>query len=90
MTISHHTICPHCDHEHDACSNIVSEEGDVRQTPHDGDASQCIACGKFSIFQHEAAGGMRKPTAKELRELIRDPRVRAMQDCWEELFSKRH
>ena len=83
MTVELSTICVHCGTEHELCSAATnSETGEIRQTPHDGDCTICWACGGFNILEHDAPGGLRRPSAREQRALDADPMVRLAIEAW--------
>lgn len=68
------TDCPHCGMDH---RWVTRERG--APTPGEGDASLCIGCGQFNIFE---AGKLRKPNRRERRHLERDTLARTMVSTW--------
>jgi hypothetical protein len=56
----------------------------------DGDASLCINCGAWGIFDSTRPDGMRAPTDQESRELARDPVAQKVVEAWSAARSKRH
>jgi hypothetical protein len=71
------TVCPFCDYHHDRVSGVTGAE-----YPEDGDATLCFRCGLFCIFDHDASGGLRKPTEKEQRLIDRDDRMNEIVRAW--------
>jgi hypothetical protein len=72
------TICPHCSYKHDSVS-LMDEKFAM---PNDGDVTICIECGHLSIFELLAKGGLREPTLKEYKVLMKDRRVVDMMAAW--------
>jgi hypothetical protein len=79
------TICPTCGQEHNAASRATAEYN----IPKEGDASFCFGCGAINIFEHDAPGGLRKPTKKEQRELDGDPRMGQLLAAWQRATGRR-
>lgn len=70
--------CPHCQAELQASSNAeLGEDG----APVDGDATICIKCGEWAIFEDEASS-LRKPDDDELQEIAMDKHLRKMRAAW--------
>ena len=79
------TICPHCGTEHTATSIVAPSY--VR--PQEGDATLCVRCGEWCVFDDRNGGGLRKPTRRELREMMRDSRCLALRECWDDIHATR-
>jgi len=75
------SICPFCNYHHDAVSAARSDT----DFPDDGDATLCISCGRFCVFDRDARGGLRKPTKKEQRSLDRDEDLVKLTNAWKTL-----
>jgi hypothetical protein len=73
------TICPHCGQHHDATTHMLGSGA----VPDDGDISLCFSCGAFCVFDNEAYGGMRKPTKKEQRIILRDTKMQKLLIAWQ-------
>lgn len=72
------TTCPFCEEVLPLATQAWGE-GD---TPSDGDISICFDCGTPGIFDSKAKGGVRKPTAREARELAATPDLQHMLRAW--------
>ena len=79
--ISH--TCPHCQSEHELTSNLMGKEGGG---PSPGDASICITCCEFSVFQDDLS--LRKPNEEEAKALD-TPKIKRAQQVAREMV-KRH
>ena len=75
-TIEMDTVCPFCD-QHNECAT-----GPFGGTPDDGDVTMCFNCGQLSVFDHNAAHGLRKPTKKERRSFERDKLIEQVLAAW--------
>jgi len=76
-------VCPFCDTCHDA---VTAAPGNTdRFIPEDDDVSLCFACGRFSLYDSEKEGGLRRPTAAEQHELDHDKSCRQMLTAWKTL-----
>lgn len=74
MTRHSDTTCPWCLHKHELVSGVMAlkdgeKKPDKEPVHSDGDASFCVGCGEFSIFDSKATGGLRFPTKEEFAEL---------------------
>jgi hypothetical protein len=78
MAINFDTTCPFCGQHHEAVSRAHSST----DYPDDGDVTMCFACGEICVFDSDAAGGLRKPTKPEQRNLDRDQHIRDMREVW--------
>jgi hypothetical protein len=65
------TICPHCD----ALSNHQTPVSEGIDTPENGDASICAACGEVSVFDDACPTNLRLPTDDEQAEITACPEV---------------
>jgi hypothetical protein len=74
------STCPHCGYDHDCATGLFSAD-----VPDEGDVSICIRCGQLCWFQRSAPGGLRKPTKKEKRELLRDDKVIRALAAWRQV-----
>jgi hypothetical protein len=72
------TTCPYCGEHHDRITTVADEE----QSPRDGDATLCWACGLIALLDSTTDEGTRKPTRKEQREMDRDPRFTRLRAGW--------
>jgi hypothetical protein len=61
------TACPHC-------GKLQGKHASLQplRAPEDGDASFCSNCGNWAIYQNDALGRLRLPTAEEEAELADD------------------
>ena len=50
--------------------------------PQDGDLTLRFCCGQFCAFESEAKGGLRRPTKKELRRLLRSSLAQGVLCVW--------
>ena len=75
------TLCPHCAKSHDRLSAVV-EKGKEPTWPVDGDATVCLSCGRWAIYDHTAFGGLRKPNAEEKRKLRKDKLTSTIRRAW--------
>lgn len=69
------SLCPHCG----AMITAASDSGlgpTNRNEPKPGDASMCLECGEFLIFDQELK--VRLPNDDEVKALDADPRVQRM------------
>ena len=78
-------VCPHCE---TALDLATAASGFGRNTPEDGDATLCMHCGGFAVFDSKATGQARKATKAEDREMGADPMVQAAQRMWAEIKGK--
>lgn len=74
-------VCPFCGTANEAATNAEPSES----SPLDGDVSLCFQCGKFSLFDRTARGGMRKPTKQQQRQIDADPRVQQLKSAWRQV-----
>lgn len=70
------TVCPFCGTRHECAT------GPLGGTPEDGDVTMCFACGQLCMFDHNATGGLRKPTKAERRTFARDKMVKQILATW--------
>ena len=70
------TVCPFCLCQHECAT------GPFGGVPDDGDVTICFMCGQFSMFDHTATGGLRKPTKKESREIERSQLAEQVHGAW--------
>jgi len=73
------TVCPFCGEEHEA---VTAARENASSIPDDGDVSICFKCGKVSLFDRAADGGVRRPTKKEQRDLNRSENLREILLAW--------
>jgi hypothetical protein len=64
-TVEWPIICPFCGTRQELASEVGGADGQ----PEDGDVCFCFACGEVSLFDSKHAGGARKATQREAREL---------------------
>jgi hypothetical protein len=74
--MTHHQIeCPHCGKLNDR-QTMLGGNG----APKDGDASICVQCAQWSVFELTAFGMIqRMPTPTEAASLMADERCQAVQ-----------
>jgi hypothetical protein len=77
-TYAHAATCPYCARLNNCASNF----GRAERHPQDGDAIMCMGCGQWSVVQHKAKGGLRKPTIPERRQLADDEVVQRITRSW--------
>ena len=70
-----HTVCPHCNTKHDRSTNI-SEVGE----PEPGDASLCMACGRWAFFDDRKQ--LRKPSSEEMDDLAKKIDLARVHEDW--------
>lgn len=85
-SVERHTKCPFCGAKNDR-STCASRLENIE--PEDGDLSLCAQCGKFSIYDSAAEGGVRKPSAEEHSEFITLPEVQMALSFWQEFVGKK-
>lgn len=72
-TQRHHDIyCPYCGKKMDSSNGVDHDSG-----PSEGAVTICIDCTRPSIFNEKLE--LEKPTAEELVDLYKDPRIRQVQ-----------
>ena len=68
------------------CGKLMTHHyapGDQPQAaPEDGDSALCVGCGEFSIFDHEAPDGVRRPSPYEAGMMKNDPYIARMKMAW--------
>jgi hypothetical protein len=72
-------ICPYCGKVND---QVAMVEGEGPVMPVDGDYSICFRCGGWGVFDASHAGGMRRPTKEEERDIASDPDCREVAKAW--------
>jgi len=82
MTYFMEVTCPHCGARHDAATAVMDKGSTADPRPGNGDATLCINCGRFSVFDSSANGGLRKPRRKETRQLESDNKARTTSLAW--------
>ncbi len=89
MTHAFSVICPFCDYEADCASAVTEKDVSTEPYPENGDASLCIKCGQISVFDHDHARGLRRPTAQECKAMIDDPKIQHVRIAWQAVNAKR-
>lgn len=84
MTLYQPSRCVHCLVLHECVSGVADQDA----TPDDGDWSFCFSCGHFSIFDHKAEGGLRKPNVFEEMELATSDNARLRRE-WNRMHAPR-
>jgi hypothetical protein len=70
------TVCVFCGEAHDCVSNVeLCERG-----PESGDATICIECGEWLVFDDHLA--LRRPTDDEYLEIGLDENMRRVRTAW--------
>jgi len=85
MSYNFTSICAFCGYEADSAAAV----NEPNAYPTDGDASLCIKCGKINLFDRHQAGGMRRPSEKEQKDLDASPNVQKVIEAWEATLSPR-
>jgi hypothetical protein len=73
-------VCPFCGERHNAVTAV--QYNTDRFYPEDGDISLCFQCGRFSLYDSDKEGGLRRPTASEQHELDHNKHCRDMLTAW--------
>lgn len=73
MTVDYPSRCPFCRAVHEAATCVTG-----KAAPEDGDATLCIRCGNVAIFDEAEPFGLRMPTRRESRALLRDRNVQRL------------
>jgi hypothetical protein len=71
------TVCPFCHVTHDKASAMGT-----RAVPGAGDATLCIRCGEWAIFDPLWKGGLRKPRFDEYQMLIVSKDATMLRVAW--------
>jgi hypothetical protein len=74
MTRVRYSLCPWCGKRHDLIDAVVTKEEakTLKEEPRaeNGDATVCLGCGQFSIFDDKVRpGGLRFPTKEESEDI---------------------
>jgi hypothetical protein len=82
MSALFRSLCPYCGRANDQVAMPETEREDGDERPTDGDYSICFRCGCWGIFEASHAGGVRRPTKEEEREIASDPDCREVAKAW--------
>lgn len=74
------TVCPVCGDTHYFATAIDK----VKKAPREGDATICISCGTWCLFESSAPGGLRLPTDQEQNVMRHDPRFAEVWRAWDQ------
>lgn len=69
--------CPFCDKK---LGHTTVVEG--KHKPKNGDASLCLTCGEWAVFDFSLPEQMRKPTFEEYQDFVADEQMSAMRMAW--------
>jgi hypothetical protein len=83
MTTRIDTQCPHCGTRHTASTSPEDESA----VPKSNDATMCIACGRFSIFDDKLQ--LRIPTHEEMSALGTNHDLLRLHSAWVEAVHNR-